>query len=74
MIGLGTQDTMDEAYDFVERFDLTFTMLWDETFESWAHFQVSGQPAAILFAPDGTGLAGWMGAFPEEEVLRLIGA
>lgn len=34
MIGLGTQDSMDEAYDFVERFDLTFTMLWDETFES----------------------------------------
>jgi thioredoxin-like negative regulator of GroEL len=58
----------------VDRYDTTFTMLWDETFESWTEIGVRSQPAAILFAADGEPLAGWLGRFPEEEVLRLAGA
>ena len=46
-------------------------MYWDETFESWAAFGIRSQPAAVLFAPDGTVLSGWLGAFPEDEVLEL---
>lgn len=47
-------------------------MLWDESFQTWQALGVSSQPAAALFAADGTGIAGWFGAIPEDEVLRLI--
>lgn len=75
MIGLGTQDTLGDAEDFVETYGTqSFTMLWDESFETWAAFNVSSQPTAILFAADGRGLQGWSGPFPEADVLALAGA
>jgi hypothetical protein len=49
-------------------------MLWDDSFQSWIDLGVSSQPAAILFAADGTMLGRWQGAIPESEVLGLIGA
>lgn len=72
MIGLGTQDTLGEAEQFVDTYGTSFTMLWDESFESWVAFGVQSQPAAILFAADGTVLEGWLGPFPEEAVLDLV--
>lgn len=74
MIGLGTQDTLGEAEQFVDTYGTSFTMLWDESFESWVAFGVQSQPAAILFAADGTVLEGWLGPFPEEAVLDLVAA
>ena len=72
MIGLGTQDSAEEAVDFVARHGTySFPMYWDETFESWQVFGIRSQPAAALLAPDGEVLAAWLGAFPEGEVLRL---
>ena len=49
-------------------------MLWDESFESWIELGVRGQPAAILYAADGTMLERWVGPFDESEVLGLIEA
>lgn len=46
-------------------------MLWDESFQSWMMLGVTSQPAAVLLAPDGEALAGWLGAYPEDEVLEL---
>jgi len=46
-------------------------MLWDESFESWSALQVTSQPTAILFAADGTPIQGWLGPFPEAEVVAL---
>ena len=75
VIGLGTQDSADEATEFVRNGGTySFPMYWDETFESWAAFGIQGQPAAVLFAPDGEVLGGWLGGFPEDEVLSLAGA
>ena len=71
MIGLGTQDDLGEAHDFVDDHGTTFTMLWDESFISWQALSVTSQPTALVLAPDGTPLAGWLGAFPEDEVLEL---
>ena len=72
MIGLGTQDSLGEAEDFVDRFGTrSFTMLWDESFISWDVIGVRSQPTAVMLAPDGEALAGWLGAFPEDEVLEL---
>ncbi len=49
----------------------SFTMLWDESFLSWQVLGISSQPTAVLFAADGTPITGWIGPFPEDEVLRL---
>jgi hypothetical protein len=49
-------------------------MYWDESFESWDQLGLASQPAAALFAADGTPLGAWLGRIPETEVLQLIGA
>ena len=46
-------------------------MLWDSSFETWQVLGISSQPSAVMFAPDGTPIAGWIGQFPEGEVLDL---
>jgi peroxiredoxin len=72
VIGLGTQDDLAAAKDFVARGGITFTMLWDHSFQSWIALGVRSQPAAVLYDADGTVLASWVGPFDQEEVLRLI--
>ncbi len=75
MIGLGTQDSGGEAADFVRDRDVySFPMYWDETFESWAAFGITGQPAAILLSADGEPLGAWRGMFPVDDVLELAAA
>ena len=49
----------------------SFTMLWDESFETWIEIGITSQPTAVLLAADGTPITGWIGPFPEDEVLRL---
>jgi hypothetical protein len=72
VIGLGTQDSLGQAEDFVADYGTeSFTMLWDESFRSWQTLGITSQPAAVMFAADGTPITGWVGAFPEDEVLRL---
>lgn len=71
VVGLGAQDSLGQAEDFVEEHGLkTPRMLYDRGFDSWAHFGVNGQPAAILFDPDGAAREGWFGPFDEELVLE----
>ncbi len=71
VIGLGTQNSMAEAEEFAEATGTTFPMFWDETFETWTLFGLSAQPAAVLLSGDGQPLGGWLGPFPEDEVLAL---
>lgn len=73
MVGLGTQDTFAEAQDFREEHGVSFPFLWDESFVSWRELGNTGQPAAVLFAADGTELARWSGMYDEREVLEAIG-
>lgn len=73
MIGLGTQNTVEDAVEFVESTGtLSFPMYWDETFTSWDAFGVRGQPAAALLSPTGEILGGWIGVFDLDEVLDRI--
>jgi hypothetical protein len=72
VIGFGTQDSRGEALDFVQQYGTSsFTMLWDESFESWAAFEVTGQPTVILLGTDGEELGRWRGGIPEADVLAL---
>ena len=72
VVGLGTQDTFEEAQEFVERGGIkSFSMLWDPTFESWLQLGITAQPAAILFDREGRPVDQWAGNFNEAEVLAL---
>ena len=72
MVGLGTQDSFEEAQDFVATYGtVSFPMLWDPGFDSWAALGIRGQPQAILFSADGFALKQWAGLFDEDEVLRI---
>ena len=53
VVGLGTQDDLSQAREFVRRYGATFQMLWDSSSRSWRALGIAGQPAAILLAPDG---------------------
>lgn len=71
-MGLGTQDSFEEARDFVKRYGTTsFPMLWDRGDDSWRRLGISGQPAAILFDRHGRPIDKWFGQFDEAEVLDL---
>ena len=72
VIGMGAQDTLGEAQEFIEITGATTpTMVWDPGFETWAYYGVTGQPTAVLVEPDGTPIQGWRGRFDLDEVLRL---
>lgn len=74
MVGLGTQDSLAEAMDFVQRYGTTFTMLWEDGNQSWSRLRISGQPAAVLVDRAGRELTRWFGPFDEAEVLRVAGS
>ena len=71
VVGIGTQDGFDEAKKFRARHDITFELLWDESFDTWNAFGVASQPAAVLLSPDGKQLGKWSGMFPIDKVLAL---
>lgn len=74
VVGLGTQDSFEEAQGFVAQTGTTFTMLWDPSFESWKELGIIGQPAAILLDRQGRRLGNWFGRFDQEQVLELAGS
>ena len=72
---MGAQDGFSQAQEFRESTGtLSFTMIWDESFQSWSYYGVGGQPAALLVNTKGEPIQGWLGAFPEDEVLDLARA
>ena len=71
VIGIGTQDGFDEAKKFRARHNITFSLLWDESFDTWNAFGVTSQPASVLMAANGMTIKGWQGVIPEAEVVRL---
>lgn len=73
MVGLGTQDDLDYALRFVEATGtVSFPMLWDPSFESWARLGVRGQPAFMILDRDGRAVDGWYGEADPDEVLAKI--
>ena len=72
-MGLGAQDSLEEAHEFVEKYGTTsFRMLYDASLESWRALGVRGQPTAILFDADGRARFLWPGPFNESEVLETV--
>ena len=72
-MGLGTQDNLEMAAAFIEvTGTVSFPMLWDESFESWVHFGIPGQPAGVLLDADGYVIDAWLGPIPEQQVLDTL--
>lgn len=74
VIGLGTQDDLRLAKDFVAKGKITFPMLWDETFDSWRQLGIRSQPSAVLVSADGRELGRWQGRIDnrEKEILERL--
>lgn len=72
MVGLGTQDDLRAAREFVAKGGITFPMLWHGSFDSWRQLRVAGQPAAVLVSADGRELARWTGRVDtrQDEILE----
>ena len=74
MIGLGTQDNLNLAKDFIAKTGTkSFPMLWDKSFESWKQLGITGQPAAIIFDANGNELKRFRGAVTGDQILNAIG-
>lgn len=70
VVGLGTQDDLALAQDFVESTGIvSFPMLWDATFDSWAALGVVSQPAWALFTASGELVDGGYGGIDADAVL-----
>jgi hypothetical protein len=71
VVGLGTQKSHGDAEDFTKTDGArSFTMLWDESFETWQTIGITSQPSALLLTAEGDPITGWVGPFPEDEVGR----
>lgn len=56
------------------RHDITFQILWEDSFAAWQNFGVQRQPAAVLVSADGKELGRWQGELTPDrqaEVLEL---
>ena len=70
MVGLGTQDDLTEAADFLADTGVTHQLVWDGSGKSWRYFEISSQPASVLVAPDGTTLATFKSGLNLDKVLE----
>ena len=74
-MGVGTQDDLSLARDFLAKGKITFSLLWDTGFESWTKLGISSQPSAVLVGADGKELGRWLGRVDtrESEILARVG-
>ena len=72
---MGAQDSFSFAEEFrASTGTESFLMIWDESFGSWQHYGVRGQPTALLVDASGEVIQAWLGQFDEAEVLELAAA
>lgn len=75
VLGVGAQDSLDEAYDFVERTATDdLAMVWDASGRSWVNYGVTNQPTVILLGPDGEVAGTWFRDFESDQILAAAGA
>lgn len=77
VIGLGAQDSIELATDFVEfteTADAGVTMIYDPTFASWRSFGIRSQPYWVLFDDQGNELVSRPGGIDENVIDELLGA
>ena len=53
VVGIGAQDDLSLARDFVSTTGVTFTMLWSESSEAWRQFAIRSNSEFWLIDKDG---------------------
>lgn len=75
IIGLGAQDSVDYANEFVSSTGTgggAITMVWDPSFETWRHFGVRTQPYWILYDAQGNEITSRPGAIDVGAVQSVL--
>lgn len=74
ILGVGAQDTLDEAYGFLDDTDTHgLAMVWDESGQSWIHHGVTSQPTVIVLDADGQVAGTWFRDFDVDGILAAAG-
>jgi hypothetical protein len=69
VIAIGGRDRAANGPAFVERYGVkTPTVLFDEPMAVWNHYEIPGQPAAVLLDREGRERRRWLGPFSNDEV------
>ena len=75
-IGMGAQDSLAFAEDFIANTNTggidNLTMIWDESFDTWSHYNVRSQPTLIIVDADGNFVEGWNGLAPFDKIEEII--
>ena len=77
VLGLGAQDGLDFATEFVEELDLAeseITLVWDPSFDSWRNFGIRAQPYWILYDAQGNEVASRPGSVDLDAVQAVLDA
>ena len=75
VVGLGAQDTLDDANEFVTTTGTgggAITMVWDPSFDSWRQFGIRTQPYWILFDAQGNEVTSRPGAVDLQAVQAVL--
>jgi len=74
ILGLGAQDSLDEAHGFVDdTATQDLTMVWDQSGQSWVHHRVTSQPTIVVLGADGQEAGRWFRDFDTDEILAAAG-
>ena len=73
VVGVGSQGSLEDADSFIAEAGLrTPQVLWDADYRVWNHYEVFGQPTAILVDRSGQIIHTFGGAFNGDDVLARI--
>ena len=74
VLGLGAQDTLDEAYGFLDDTGTHgLAMVWDRSGQSWIHHGVTSQPTVIVLDAEGQVAGTWFRDFDVDGILAAAG-
>ncbi len=74
VLGLGAQDDLDQAVDFLSDTSTgDLEMVWEEAGKTWRHFQVTNQPTVVVVDAAGTVRRTWFRDFDAEQILAAAG-
>ena len=73
MVAVGAQGNITDADGFMDETGLrTATVVWDDAYAVWRHYEVYGQPTALLLDAKGNLIHEFGGRFRAEDVLGRL--
>ncbi|MBA3743340.1 TlpA disulfide reductase family protein [Sporichthya sp.] len=74
ILGLGAQDDLDQAVDFLsDTGTQDLEMVWEQAGKSWLHYQVTNQPTVVVLDATGKVTKAWFRHFDADGILEAAG-